>query len=44
MRKVATSNENLKTLCRQLVKIEINMAANSYQDKEEEKKGKLQLD
>jgi hypothetical protein len=29
MRKVATSNENLKTLCRQLVKIEINMAANN---------------
>ena len=29
MRKVATSNEGLKTLCGQLVKkIEINMAAN----------------
>jgi hypothetical protein len=29
MKKVVTSNENLKTLCRQLVKIEINMAANN---------------
>jgi hypothetical protein len=30
MRKVATSNEGLKTLCGQLVKkIEINMAANN---------------
>jgi hypothetical protein len=29
MRKVVMSNENLKTLCRQLVKIEINMVANT---------------
>jgi hypothetical protein len=29
MRKVATSNEKLKTLCRQLIKIEIDMAANN---------------
>ena len=29
MRKVVMSNENLKTLCRQLVKIEIYMAANN---------------